>query len=48
MLDIETAIRLIVIGQEILIATAFLFGSGGRAGRFSRALLTGRARGTAL
>ena len=39
MLAIETAIRLIVIGQEILIATVFLFGSGGRAGRFSGALL---------
>ncbi len=36
---IETAIRLIVIGQELLIAAVFLFGSGGRAARFSGALL---------
>ena len=36
---IETAIRLIVIGQEILIAAIFLFGSGGRAARISGALL---------
>ena len=36
---IETAIRLIVIGQGILIAAIFLFGSGGRAARISGALL---------
>jgi len=35
----ETAIRLIVIGQELLIAAIFLFGSGTRAARISGAML---------
>jgi AraC-like DNA-binding protein len=39
MLAIETAIRLIVIGQDVLIAAIFLFGRGGRAARISGALL---------
>jgi AraC-like DNA-binding protein len=37
--SIETAIRLVVIGQEILIAAIFLFGTGGRVIRVSGALL---------
>ena len=37
--SLDTAIRLIVIGQEILIAAVFLFGNGGRAIRSSGALL---------
>lgn len=36
---IETAIRLLVIGQELLIATIFLFGTGARVARVSGALL---------
>lgn len=36
---IETTLRLLVIGQDILIAAIFLFGSGGRAARISGALL---------
>ena len=39
MLTIETAIRLIVIGQEILFAAIFLFGNGTRAARISGAAL---------
>lgn len=39
MLTIETAIRLLVIGQELLIAAIFLFGRGGRTARVSGALL---------
>ena len=39
MLTTETAIRLIVIGQEILIAAIFLFGNGTRAARISGAAL---------
>jgi len=39
MLSIESAIRLIVIGQAVLIAAVFLAGSGGRATRISGALL---------
>jgi len=35
----ETAIRLAVIGQELLIAAIFLFGTGARAARVSGALL---------
>ncbi len=38
MLSIETAIRLTVIGQELLIAVLFLFSSGRLAGRVSGAL----------
>ena len=37
MLSAETAIRLIVIGQEVLIAAIFLFSRGDRATRFSGA-----------
>jgi len=37
--EIETTIRLIVIGQDILIAAIFLFGSGARVARVSGALL---------
>ncbi len=36
---VETAIRLLVIGQELLIATIFLFGTGARVARVSGALL---------
>ncbi len=36
---LETAIRLMVIGQALLIAAVFLFGTGGRAPRVSGALL---------
>jgi len=36
---LETAIRLIVIGQEFLIAVVFLFGNGARATRISGTLL---------
>jgi AraC-like DNA-binding protein len=39
MLTTETAIRLIVIGQEFLIAAIFLFGNGTRAARISGAAL---------
>ncbi len=39
MLTFETAIRLIVIGQELLIAAIFLFGNGTRAARISGAIL---------
>ena len=39
MLSLETALRLIVIGQELLIAAIFLSGSGARAARVSGALL---------
>jgi AraC-like DNA-binding protein len=39
MLSVETAIRLIVIGQELLIAAVFLFSDSGRAARISGALL---------
>ena len=39
MLTIETAIRLIVIGQQLLVAAVLLAGSGGRAARTSGALL---------
>ncbi len=39
MWTIETAIRLIVIGQVLLIAAVFLFGSGTRVARVSGALL---------
>ena len=39
MLTFETALRLIVIGQELLIAVLFLFGRGSRAARASGALL---------
>lgn len=35
----ETAVRLIVIGQELLIAAIFLFGAGARVARVSGALL---------
>ena len=35
----ETAVRLIVIGQELLIAAIFLFGAGARVARLSGALL---------
>jgi AraC-like DNA-binding protein len=37
--EFETALRLIVIGQELLIAVIFLFGSGSRSARISGALL---------
>lgn len=37
MASLETAIRLMVIGQALLIAAVFLFGAGGRAPRFSGA-----------
>lgn len=37
--EIETAIRLIVIGQELLIALIFLFGTGSKSARISGALL---------
>ena len=37
MASLETAIRLMVIGQALLIAAVFLFGSGGRAPRVSGA-----------
>ena len=37
--SLETALRLIVIGQELLIAAIFLSGSGARAARVSGALL---------
>ena len=39
MLTIESAIRLIVIGQEFLIAVIFLFSNGSRAARVSGAML---------
>ena len=39
MLTFVTALRLVVIGQELLIAGVFLFGAGGRAPRVSGALL---------
>jgi len=39
MLDFEIAIRLIVIGQELLIALMFLAGSGSKSARISGALL---------
>ena len=39
MLRLETAIRLVVIGQELLIAAIFLFGTGARVARVSGALL---------
>ena len=35
---LETALRLVVIGQELLIAAVFLFGKGNRAARISGAL----------
>ena len=37
--SLELAIRLIIIGQQLLIALVFLFGLGGRAARFSGAVL---------
>ena len=37
--SVETAIRLLVIGQELLIATIFLFGMGARVARVSGAML---------
>ena len=39
MLTLETAIRLIVIGQEILLGLVFLFGSGRKSARVAGALL---------
>lgn len=39
MLNLESAIRLIVIGQELLIAAVFLFSAGERVARISGALL---------
>jgi AraC-like DNA-binding protein len=39
MLEFEVALRLIVIGQELLIAVIFLFGSGSKSARISGALL---------
>ena len=39
MLTVETALRLIVIGQELLVALVFLFGNGTRATRISGAML---------
>jgi len=39
MLTIETAIRLIVIGQEILLGLVFLFGAGRKSARVAGALL---------
>jgi AraC-like DNA-binding protein len=39
MLTLETAIRLVVIGQELLIAAVFLFSAGERIARISGALL---------
>ena len=38
MLSLETALRVAIIGQEILIAAVLLFGRGGRAARISGAL----------
>ena len=37
--SLEVAIRLMIIGQQLLIALVFLFGLGGRAARFSGAVL---------
>ena len=37
--SLEVAIRLMIIGQQLLIAMVFLFGLGGRAARFSGAVL---------
>ena len=39
MLTLETAIRLVVIGQEILLGLVFLFGSGRKSARVAGALL---------
>ena len=39
MLTLETAIRLIVIGQEILLGLVFLFGAGRKGARVAGALL---------
>ena len=39
MLTLETALRLIVIGQELLLALVFLFGNGTRATRISGSML---------
>lgn len=37
--SLEIAIRLVIIGQQLLLAAVFLFGIGGRAARFSGAAL---------